>query len=1688
MSKPRPIPSSRPISSSPSNTEPASYDDYDDDEMERRYLSRGQSGQSFESMEESYKLGGGTKERRSTTTTSKNSTTTEHSNSDPNATTTPNATPDAISRVSSSSSIVFDFLAEDLGDRLSMNPNQPLNPSSEEPLNVQVQQKKKTLTQLTRKTSRQNKFGYGNLEVDSGLGDESPIPDSTSSTPTTGNLHKKPLPQQDEPELTTTPALLRPPVLARVKSCESGLKKQKLILSSLSLKPEFIPQTLILSKFGSTLHKLSLSHNPLYSLSDLHIFTELYNLHTLDLSQCSLRNFTNTHINLPNLKRLDLSCNQFSELNGILKGCGELVSVDLYSNAIEEVDFGEEVGGGSRIENINLGYNNLSEFPLNLHILTELKYLSVNNNVLRSVSKEVVELQSLKKLDVDLNPISNPPLEVCARGLSAMRRFYRCLDSEQKNQRSASKRGVVKTTRDEKEIEGKGVETLFPMKEKRGKKGKKGTGRKVSTDPPGGVERSTSAPEPRKPSPKTTTTTTTRAPTSSTTNNQLMMKAAAPLTPPLGRTFEAVKSAPMARMMSAPSSSSAEPTKGTQLLGMAKQAQSQSQSPPPVPRAAARSAKRLSPPPPAAPTTNNTLKVIFVGDSMSGKTSTILRLKYGTTYHKGKVKSVDEYKTQYKIKWDDDKTTSKYISRDHIKALDENGDFINNDDRLSIDAIVGARRDIAPKVSDRTLGVEITPWVNKDVDFSVWDFAGQQQYHSTHELYFTPGALFVLCWDCGFEKDKGTENGVFLPKKPTKKEDRGSFDSDTDDSDSDEEDGEEVYQRKVVDSVRRLKEDVEEKVQFWIDCIQTSVPGAVILPVATFDDVFDNLDDNGAEAKRRTKIMMQHLRDIEKKRVAHLENKLEQYKQKGQLTTAKGKYLQKLLVSRPRVISNENEDDPVVRISNEIHRQLQFSGRSERGFESLKARIVELTKMKDPANNTPYFPSVGSTIPSKWATVKKLVEDNKKERPFIEFSTFRELLQKRLVEDGASSFSSSDLVDALHFFSDVGILVYFGNESTVSTRRAHPVSSVLKYFDFDEEDDLLSHAGTDDRDTDDESTSTGNSYRERDSSIPSMASTASGGTNTTPSKVERNTSSVGSTADVAQFIFLSPRWLMTACKGVLRHDLKDKLKKLEKAKRDKGIGDLYKQDTSDKIDYSKYYFLPSQLRTYDKNDNKDLFTFKLTPEEKHYHACLSHSFIHERPRFQNKGVWYSLVPANIFVYSHRIRVDINMVRDAIGTQPPEVVNQIITYVSLHSKEDDLEIGANDLGSGNYRLVVAARGLKSEHASNIFLGGFELFLRVTTNVLNEYSGLEYSREIFCPTCIQNKSYLWEVKSFEERDVMEKLSQGADEIMCSCSDCNSRVDIRLLLPEAAAVLAKKTSEMERFTNLQQQETQFGGDVLEGIVFLMVIKRSNSRTKDELGIGGGVTFVTVGTGFIVKADEGLIATAAHVVAPYQKHKEVDGQKFRLEIVVGMVGKEQVQRKATFLYTAAVSVFREDIDVAILKISTKMSHSEEPSKPLSTMHDLVSVNQNVHFSVANEGLVELQVEQDVDFFQLGSNITNLGFPQYRLEDVNRELYLSLTRGTVQIQSGRENKPEITIDIGNASGSSGGPVLNNDRKVIGIFSKSEMLNTSAGYMVRASAWRGLFGRGGFGEGGGEGEGEIWRSYVDDYMKKERLD
>lgn len=68
-----------------------------------------------------------------------------------------------------------------------------------------------------------------------------------------------------------------------------------------------------------------------------------------------------------------------------------------------------------------------------------------------------------------------------------------------------------------------------------------------------------------------------------------------------------------------------------------------------------------------------------------------------------------------------------------------------------------------PKQFDRTVGIEITPdWRPLDegpLQVSIWDFAGQADYYSSHQLFLTKGALFLLVVDLhAFSKE--VQSGV----------------------------------------------------------------------------------------------------------------------------------------------------------------------------------------------------------------------------------------------------------------------------------------------------------------------------------------------------------------------------------------------------------------------------------------------------------------------------------------------------------------------------------------------------------------------------------------------------------------------------------------------------------------------------------------------------------------------------------------------------------------------------------------------------------------------------------------------------------------------------------------------------------------------------------------------------------------
>ncbi|CAM9524551.1 unnamed protein product [Ectocarpus sp. 12 AP-2014] len=114
-----------------------------------------------------------------------------------------------------------------------------------------------------------------------------------------------------------------------------------------------------------------------------------------------------------------------------------------------------------------------------------------------------------------------------------------------------------------------------------------------------------------------------------------------------------------------------------------------------------------------------------------------------------------------------------------------------------------------PNPEERTIGVEIrdiklgpgpdtgVSEPNVDLDVSLWDFAGQKAYYDTHQMFLTPGALFIL----------------------------------------------------VVDMhAYSVKNSPVDALDQWLDILQSRVPGSVVLLVGTHSDLFVA---NSAECSQR---------------------------------------------------------------------------------------------------------------------------------------------------------------------------------------------------------------------------------------------------------------------------------------------------------------------------------------------------------------------------------------------------------------------------------------------------------------------------------------------------------------------------------------------------------------------------------------------------------------------------------------------------------------------------------------------------------------------------------------------------------------------------------------------------------------------------------------------------------------------
>lgn len=745
--------------------------------------------------------------------------------------------------------------------------------------------------------------------------------------------------------------------------------KKRLLLANLDLSHDDVPvETICSDRLGTQLYKLSLAGNPLCKIPEP-LVLKLTGLRVLDISQCGL-NALPERWELPNLKTLNLSHNRLEQFPSerIICGLPELQALELYGNKISQLTLPKDASELSKLDYLDVGSNILTSIPDDLTKFHSLKTFKCMNNTLEIIPPAVCEMD-LRVFDVSSNPLVQPPLETCERGLHSMRRYYHALKLEEmagpESSQASPKNNILKTkhqrSRSKMRKRKDFVKRVFPSSLR-----PSCVFRSVSTESASGNSLYNSIDSQKssmlsEQSPENNSKIQKPPLKSVSIHRSSLDVSVSEKSQPSGQVIheeEAIVDEKQLPKDNAESDSDDSRSDDGEIADVNKLVGLNNTTPKKVP---------------GGITVNDTLKVMFVGNAMSGKTSIIKRLMEGK------------------------------------------------------DATI-------PRKDERTIGVDIYNWDPKDsstslstsipqlsrsvhgddigVKFSIWDFAGQHVYHATHELFYSSQSLYIIVWDMGVSNPDTTQTRTSFNEEEKKMNAfKLTYDS-SGDEDEDFFDSEQQTRR----ARRALEMDVDTKLQFWIDCIQMTTQGAAILPIASYDDYFDG---NSEEAILRCQIMKERLRSHEERRVKSMQQRLKEYDSKLGVDSEQSLRLRRLLSSynRPKIIFGDGPDS-VVRVSSTHYT----------GFSTLASRIINIATGQERGGwKYPIFHGhVGVRIPRMRLEVRDVVRSMRDRFKVVEWNFFLAELEKK----GIGADQAADVSDALLFLQNIGELSYFGEVAT----------------------------------------------------------------------------------------------------------------------------------------------------------------------------------------------------------------------------------------------------------------------------------------------------------------------------------------------------------------------------------------------------------------------------------------------------------------------------------------------------------------------------------------------------------------------------------------------------------------------------------------------------------------------------------
>ena len=385
------------------------------------------------------------------------------------------------------------------------------------------------------------------------------------------------------------------------------------------------------------------------------------------------------------------------------------------------------------------------------------------------------------------------------------------------------------------------------------------------------------------------------------------------------------------------------------------------------------------------------------------------------------------------------------------------------------------------------------------------------------------------------------------------------------------------------------------------------------------------------------------------------------------------------------------------------------------------------------------------------------------------------------------------------------------------------------------------------------------------------------------------------------------------------------------------------------------------------------------------------------------------------------------------------------YVALVDDQSNHCVDNKSMGSGMKRLIVCGKGPVGRHGRKLWRGGYGLVLDSIKASLADFNGVD--RHVVCPECLANvhpsiaSTWTWE-------NIQRAVTTSNSGVRCSRGHL---MDTSLLCGTSVCPLSTKPAPPAISPKVSKPVHALLGSVVLVGLWDTVEKR----------------ILSVGSGFLVDQERGLVITAGHILFDMKEGGTFGAPYFGLKdakVVIGVI-RGGVGHDAAFRYFAKIVAhdMNSNVDACVLKIMTRLEKDVEGAGDGRADQREVPVSSLVGENPALKLTSNFELEESVrvlGYNQGGEGVLVRGTHINRIPDFAKGYICKRcsvpgdddssesSSGSAKTFSPRE---EIVVMCPTISGHSGGPCVNAEGAVVGILSRADPVDRQRCYLVPAS-------------------------------------